>query len=142
MLPRTREARMRRDKRAVGLAATSEALTSWRRQFGGRGRRIPEGLWAEAAEVARSAGVVETARALRLDAKRLAALVEPLAARAEREPATFVELGGVEVVPVPEPVVVEFIGREGDQIRVRVSRGGGSGVDLAELARAFWSRSR
>ena len=130
---------MRREERAVGLAATSEALASWRREFGGRGRRIPEALWAEAAEVARSGGVVETARALHLDARRLAALVEPAAAR---EPATFVELGGGEVVPVQEPVVVEFIGREGDQIRVRVPRGGGSAVDLAELARAFWSRSR
>jgi hypothetical protein len=129
---------MRREKRATGLAAANEALASWRRQFGGRGRRIPEALWAEAAEVARVGGVVETARALRLDARRLAALVEPAGAR---EPATFVELDGVEVVAGSEPVVVEFIGREGDQIRVRVPRGGGA-VDLAELARAFWSRSR
>jgi len=130
----------RKEGRAAGLQATSEALTSWRQRFGGRGRRIPDALWAGAVEVARSGGVAQTARALRLDARKLAARVEPALATAENGSSTFVELGGLDVLTAREPLVVHFIGREGDQVRIEVPPDAVGGGGLVALARAFWSR--
>ena|SRR5271167_4171344 len=62
--------------RGKDLDTAREALGSWRRLHGGRGRPIPEGLWSDAAEVARANGVAETARALRLNPRKLAKLAE------------------------------------------------------------------
>jgi hypothetical protein len=39
------------------LESLSERLEHWRDQHGGRGRRIPDELWAEAMEVAKEEGV-------------------------------------------------------------------------------------
>jgi hypothetical protein len=58
------------NERAKDLEAVSEALTDWRRRHGGRGRPIPASLWSGAAEVARTNGVAETARALHVDPRR------------------------------------------------------------------------
>ncbi|MBV8111317.1 MAG: hypothetical protein JOZ35_07305 [Hyphomicrobiales bacterium] len=129
-------------KRAKDLEAVREALTYWRRHHGGRGRPIPESLWSRAADVARVSGVAETARALRLDATRLAKRVEggtELAPRRIDEPTTFVEVGGLELGAPRRVAVVELVGREGDRVRVEV--GAGSAVDLVALARAFWGRA-
>ena len=130
-------------KRGKDLEAAREALASWRRTHGGRGRPIPPALWSRAADVARWAGVPEVARALRLDAGKLARLVEGGGARAPRsgvEPADFVELGCLELgTPrAPRRTVLELVGHEGDRVRVEVGDGGG--VDLVAIARAFWSR--
>ena len=126
------------------LDTTREALASWRRSHGGRGRPIPAALWSDAADVARANGVAETARALRLDPGKLAKLVEGRAESVPRslvEPAGFVELGGFRLGEPREPrTVLELVGREGDRVRVEVG-GAGSAVELVELARAFWSRS-
>ena len=62
--------------RGSDLDTTREALASWRRLHGGRGRPIPAALWSDAADVARANGVAETARALRLDPRKLAKLAE------------------------------------------------------------------
>jgi hypothetical protein len=132
--------------RGTDLEATREALARWRRQHGGRGRPIPAALWSEAADVARADGVAETARALRLDARKLARLTaggaESVAPRVV-EPTGFVELGGLGLGEPREPhrvVVFELTGREGDRVRVEVGGGAGGVVDLVALARAFWSR--
>jgi hypothetical protein len=130
-------------KRGKDLEAAREALASWRRTHGGRGRPIPPSLWSRAADVARWAGVPEVARALRLDAGKLARLVEGGGERAPRsgvEPADFVELGCLELgTPrAPRPSVLELVGHEGDRVRVEVGDDGG--VDFVALARAFWSR--
>jgi hypothetical protein len=53
------------------LERVRRRLEQWRQQYGGAGRRIPEGLWAQAASVARVEGVAATARRLRLDRLRL-----------------------------------------------------------------------
>jgi hypothetical protein len=132
--------------RGKDLDTTREALASWRRSHGGRGRPIPAALWSDAADVARANGVAETARALRLDPRRLAKLAEGRAERAPRsvvEAAGFVELGGLGLGEPREQraVVVELVGREGDRVRVEVAGGAGSAVELVALARAFWSRS-
>jgi hypothetical protein len=128
------------------LEATHEALTSWRRLHGGRGRPIPAALWSEAADVARANGVAETARALRLDATKLAKLVDGGAESAPRsvvEPAEFVELGALELGESRErrKAVLELVGREGDRVRVEVGGDAGGVVDLIALSRAFWGRS-
>jgi hypothetical protein len=98
-------------------------------------------LWSEAADVARADGVAETARALRLDARKLARLAaggaENVAPRVV-ERAGFVELGGFP--RDPRKAVLELVGREGDRVRVEVVGDAGGGVDLVALARAFWER--
>jgi hypothetical protein len=132
------------NKQAKDLEAVREALTSWRRRHGGRGRPIPSSLWSEAAAVARASGVAETARALRLDATRLAKLVgggAEIAPRSIEEPTTFVELGGLPLGDPRRVAVVELVGREGDRVRVEVAGDAGGAVDLVALARAFWSRA-
>ena len=129
--------------RGKDLDTAREALGSWRRLHGGRGRPIPEGLWSDAAEVARANGVAETARALRLNPRKLAKLAEGRAEGAPRsvvEPVGFVELGGLGFRE-PRTVVLELVGREGDRVRVEVVGGAGSVMELVALARAFWSRS-
>jgi hypothetical protein len=129
--------------RGKDLDTTREALASWRRSYGGRGRPIPAALWSDAAEVAGANGVAETARALRLDPRKLAKLAEGRAESAPRnvvEPAGFVELGGFGLGEPREPrtIVLDLMGREGDRVRVEVA---GGAVELVTLARAFWSRN-
>ena len=121
------------------LETAREALASWRRQYGGPGRRIPEGFWNQARELARVHGVGETARALRLNPGRLGAVVGQALAVAPTsvEPEAFVELTGLKVGERDSTAVVEFLGREGDCVRVRVAA---TAVDIVGLAGAFWSR--
>jgi hypothetical protein len=90
--------------------------------------------------------VAETARALRLNPRKLAKLAEGRAESVPRsavEPAAFVELGSLVLGEPRErrPVVLELVGREGDRVRVEVVGGAGTAVELVALARAFWSRS-
>lgn len=128
------------DTKRKDLEAVREALASWRRTHGGRGRPIPLALWSKAADVARGLGVPEVARALRLDAGKLARLVESggeRAPRSEVEPADFVELGCLGL-GTPRRTVLELVGHEGDRVRMEVEDGGG--VDLVAIARAFWGR--
>jgi len=131
--------------RGKDLDTTREALASWRRSHGGRGRPIPAALWSDAAEVARANGVAETARALRLDPRRLAKLSEGRAESAPRsvvEAAGFVELGGLGLGDprAPGPIVLELVGREGDRVRVEMVGDAGGVVGLVAFVRAFWSR--
>jgi hypothetical protein len=129
--------------RGKDLDAAREALGSWRRLHGGRGRPIPAALWSDAADVARANGVAETARALRLNPRKLAKLAEGRAEDAARsvvEPVGFVELGGLGFRE-PRTVALELVGREGDRVRVEVVGGACSAMELVALARAFWSRS-
>jgi hypothetical protein len=126
------------------LEETRAALERWRRSHGGRGRAIPLALWAEAAALARANGVGTTARALRVDARKLGKLARDVAPEAEpqaAEPAAFVALEGLRLRTTPEhrTTVVELAGRDGDRVRVEIV-GDAGGVDLAGLARAFWSR--
>lgn len=124
------------------LGATREALASWRRLHGGRGRPIPAEYWSRAADVALANGVAETARALGVDARKLAKLVEARAksaAPAFMGPAQFVELGGL-TLGEPPRAVLELVGREGDRVRVEVVGAAGAAAGFVTLARAFWDR--
>lgn len=116
----------------AGAITVGRELARWRGRHGGRGRRIPERLWAEAVEVARREGVEATARALRLDQQRLKDRV----GGGGGSSAAFVE---VSVAPVggSGPLLVELVGRGGEQMRIHLA--GPSSAALVELARAFWS---
>lgn len=120
--------------RGTGLRREFEC---WRRKHGGRGSRIPEPLWAQAVEVARTEGVYGTARALRLNYERLKERVGKLAqGPVGSAEAAFVEvamgsLGG-------SRMLVELVGRGGEQMRIHLA--GTSTAELVGLAQAFWSR--
>lgn len=127
---------------AAGVRGTAlrREFERWRRKHGGRGSRIPEPLWAQAVEVARTEGVYGTARALRLNYERLKERVGNLSqapgGSAGSAEAAFVEvpmgsLGG-------SRMLVELVGRGGEQMRIHLA--GTSTAELVGLAQAFWSR--
>lgn len=89
-------------KNSGDLVDLAYRLNHWRRRHGGRGRRIPEELWLEAAEAARAGGVDVVARELRLRPGRLEKLVERLgqgSTRVERS-AEFLEIQ-LPIAPIP-----------------------------------------
>lgn len=124
------------------LGTTLRRLGRWREQYGGRGQPIPEDLWDAAVEVARVEGVASTARALRLDRGRLASRVEVAAKSlmSDRGAAgEFVELDARGLCS-PGQTVVRMTGRDGERFEIALSAPGA--VDVVDLARAFWARSR
>ena len=131
------------------LSRLEKKLSSWRERCGGPGRPIPAAFWAEAAAVAATAGVVPTARILRMDRERLArqlggALSGPgpiarLVAPPERSASPgFVAVNATEVFARPR-AVVRLTSRDGEQLEVEVE---GGAIDVAAVARAFWERAR
>jgi len=122
-----------------GLAALQLRFEGWRRKHGGRGKRIPEVLWSEAARVARAEGVPTTARALGLRGEGLKERVDRCGGSAVdgvHTPA-FVELNGMGVLGGSR-AVVELVSPRGEQMRVHLM--GASPAELVGLAEAFWSR--
>jgi hypothetical protein len=123
--------------RAARAELVRERIEAWRRSSGGAGRRIPETLWLEAVEVARVHGVGDAARMLRLDRRRLE---RRIASGSPDVPAAeFVEIPVVSVA-----AAVEFVGADGDRVRVEIPTGQREvgAVDIVELARSFWGRRR
>jgi hypothetical protein len=108
-------------------------LEQWRQRHRPR-VRISEGLWREAAELARTHGINRTARALRLDYYSLKKRVAAAARSGERVP-EFVELlpGGI---PTPQPeCLIEVEDPSGAKLRIHMQ--GGDFPDVAALARVF-----
>jgi hypothetical protein len=131
-----------------GLSEIQGRLARWRRQHGGRGRRIPEALWEQAVAVARVEGVPATARALRIPDERLERRVsgQGSGGRSPRAEAAlaFVEIereaGRAEarLAGRTSATVVEFVSRAGSRLRME-----GSAAALSTLigrAHALWSR--
>lgn len=114
------------------LAVVRRRINGWRKQYGGRGRRLPAELWSAAAAVARQHGVYAAARALGLSYRGLKDRV-----RADEAAGAFVE---VNVSPVggARGTVVELVAGDGAQVRIHLS--GPWTADLVHLAEAFWSR--
>ena len=120
------------EKNQGGLDALRERVGRWRRRYGGRGRRLPEWIWAEAAAVAAVVGVAATARVLGLRPRRIEVAVRERAKATRSEGVTtspFVELEGGDV-EVLGGVTVEIEGRQGARVRVR----GGSPETVARVA--------
>jgi len=120
------------------LESLRERLERWRAEHGGRGRRIPDELWAEAMEVAGEDGVERTAGVLRLDRERLGDLVtESKRWRNDgrEEKAKFIE---VELPKVCDRgcTMISLIGGDGEEMRIIDMAGD---VDVQALAQAFWS---
>ncbi|MDP3940510.1 MAG: hypothetical protein Q8R92_20535 [Deltaproteobacteria bacterium] len=119
------------------LRALQRRVEGWRRNGGGRGSRIPEELWRDAVAVARTAGLYATARALRFNYERLKKLAGTMEPSPGKRAMEFVTLQ-MPQVPAGPKVVIDLAGRDGEQMRIDVS--GGSAVDVAALASAFWGR--
>jgi len=117
-----------------------QRLEQWRSTHRQRGR-IPESLWAEAAELARQHGVYQTSRALRLEYTRLWYWCQQRrdpAGQAIDKPARteFVEL----VTPLSagqSECVIEWQSERG---KITIHLKGPKLPDLKELSYAFWSR--
>jgi hypothetical protein len=73
------------------MSSLRRRLKRWRVRHGGRGRRIPEDLWAEAIKVASVEGIEVTARELSLDSARLESRIAAIG-RGSIEDAEFVEV--------------------------------------------------
>lgn len=115
------------------LRALQKRVESWRRVGGGKGSRIPEGIWEEAVVLSRSEGVWATSRALRFNYERL-----KKASAAPPVPAT--EFVALEMPPVTKgfKVVVELAGTDGEQMRMSMSDA--TTADVVMLAATFWRR--
>jgi hypothetical protein len=112
-----------------------QRLERWRRTRKKR-TRIPEQLWQESVEVARSNGVNQTARALGLDYYGLKRRLDAgLAGSAvEQEPvASFVELVGASPAVVSE-CLVEVESASGTKMRIHLK----GAPDVALLRSLLW----
>jgi hypothetical protein len=128
------------------LFRVQKELARWRARHGGRGRPIPAGLWAAAAEVATTAGVDATARALDVDRGRLlrrmsgsappSSVVVPKALT--RATGGFVEVDAARVFSRGQ-MLVRLTSRDGEQLEIALE---GGAADVATVARAFWSRAQ
>ena len=114
-----------------------QRLERWRRTRKKRSR-IPEQLWRESVEVARSYGVNQTARALRLD---YYGLKQRLDAGLDGSPVekegmgSFVELVAASPAEVPE-CLVELESASGTKMRIQLK--GMAVPDVVLLRGLFW----
>jgi len=125
-----------------GFDQARRELERWRRG-GARGRRIPEGVWKAAVELACKHGVSKTALRLRLDyyglRQRVAAATKQ-ATRGNGPGAGFVQMPALGFVPTPE-CVIELEHPRGVRLRIQLS--GPARSELLEpLVRALWSGGR
>ncbi len=126
-------------KNSRELMAVQRRVEAWRRrEGGGRGSRIPEELWNEAVDVAQVVGVHATARALRFNYERLKERAGQSAGKQSGHASEFVSFE-LPQVSGGANLVVEFLGREGEQVRIALS--GLSGMDVVALAQTFWKRA-
>ena len=132
-----------------GLISLCKRVAEWRRVQGGRGGRLPDALWIEAARVAEVAGVHATARAARLNYARLRARCdargvgagagdEKVIAARGHEGARGAETGGFVALEVGglalrKQTTLELVRPSGERLRVEV----GGEVDLAGVVAAF-----
>ena len=117
-----------------------QRLEHWRSTHKRRGR-IPEALWAEAAELARQHGVYQTARTLRLEYTRLWYWSQKLRQPAGRSLDAAVPPEFVELIAPPAPGLCEcVIEWESPRGKVTVQLKGTTLPDLSGLSRALWSQ--
>lgn len=135
-----------RERSRGELVRLQKELARWRARHGGRGRSIPAALWAAAAEVATTAGLDATARALEVDRSRLLRRMKgappprSVVVRKAALPPTagFVEVDAARVFSRGQ-MLVRLTNRDGEQLEIALEGGAG---DVATVARAFWSRAQ
>lgn len=134
----------KQETKRAQLAQVQQWLSSWREEYGGRGRPIPEDLWAAAVEVAAIEGVSCTAQKLGLDRGRLArrmAWGETEVAVSQQPPVVaapkFVELNPLGSGPfvAHTQVVAHVTGQDGKGLKVSIH---GSSSDVALVVRELW----
>ena len=132
------------------LAKLSARVAEWRERHGGRGARIPDEIWNEAVEVARTDGVYATALAVHFNRGRLQARVlasgqlpggKPKSTKQrtrikqkEGDGGRFIAL---ELARPSSTSVLELLSRHGDRMRVE----GVSGAELWALIERLWRSS-
>ena len=103
-----------------------------------RSRRMPDPLWAIAAQLARHHGVHRVARCLRLDCYSLKERVNASSGAIEPEPRpAFIELPALNSAP---ECAIELEHPRGSRMRIQVK--GMALPDVAELTRAFCGAKR
>lgn len=130
---------MRRDI-TTRLGEVQKQVERWRRQGGGRGKRLPQELWDAAVDVARVEGAYATSQALRMNYGNLKERMSGSSSKERSEetsPPVFIELergsfGSRQV----DRTVVELEGKRGGRMRIDVT--GTSRLDIVGLAQAFW----
>jgi hypothetical protein len=124
------------------LESLQARLTQWREEHGGRGRRIPEPLWIEAAEVAREEGVETTARHLRLNRDKLkersgeGTTCQPDECRCDNKRSEFVEVALPHSLNTGRAMFMFTNGR-GDELCIIDMAGC---IDIRTLLGDFWDR--
>ena len=132
---------------AEQLSELSGRFKRWRARHGGPGRRIPRELWEAAAATAVTAGIRETAVALRLSGSRLEWFVEAIrrdglgeleepGLAVAKDPG-FVELSGAGLCLGSSILDIER--RDGDRFCVQTIPGA---MDLPVLVRMFLETER
>ena len=141
------------------LAALCTQLVQWRRDGGGgRGKRIPEAIWKQAAAVARADGVHATARATRLNYDRLKASVAASEVRrtdgeavlnrggdsgvhapSKKSRVKSAQFVSVQIPPVTSrhAMTIEVTSRNGERMRIESS----DALDLGDVLQSFLRRS-
>jgi hypothetical protein len=123
---------------SLDIEEARRRLEVWRKSRS-RGKRIPDGLWALAAALARTHGVSPVSQRLGLDyngLKRRAEATTPPRRSRLRPPPGFVELPLVAQPVLGPHCTVELARGEGARMTIRWD--GKEGLDLVGLAEAFW----
>ena len=119
------------------LSNAKERIGRWRAQYGGRGKAIPAELWAEAVAIADKHGVGRTARALKLNYRRLDERVAEVSRAPEpADRPTFIELPSLPpMAPPAERAVIRWYGCNGERLRIEVT--GTSSAEVLRWAQAY-----
>ena len=128
--------------RTPRMKSLRKRLTHWRTRHGGKGRRIPEKLWVEAAEVAAVEGVEKTARLLQLDPVRLGDRVAEVkdchgdsCCSDSDDLKTAFEFVEVELPKERGWTIIKMVSSTGNALQIL---GMASAVDIHGLVRDFW----
>jgi hypothetical protein len=139
----------RRKRKALprSIVEVKQQIETWRKTRSKR-TRMPEDLWSETVTAARKHGIWKVSNAVGCSYESLKSRVERVETPASAAAVDAATPGFISVAPPPqnfgspEPVAteVELVAVDGARLVIRVE--GREGLDVAGLARGFWSRER